>query len=91
MVRFVYDQTTDGRKLKLLTLLDEYTRECLAIEVGRTFTANEVVEVLRLAMAERGIPNFIRSDNGPEFIAQAIQTWLGQLGAKRMFITPGSP
>jgi transposase InsO family protein len=88
---FIYDQTTDGRKLKLLTLVDEYTRECLAIEVGRTFKAKAVVEVLRVVMAERGIPDFIRSDNGPEFIARAVRTWLGQLGAKTMFIAPGSP
>jgi putative transposase len=74
---FVFDQTTNGRKLKLLTLVDEYTRECLEIEVGPTFKAKAVVEVLRLAMAERGIPDLIRSDNSPEFIARAVQNGSG--------------
>jgi transposase InsO family protein len=88
---FVFDATHDGRRLKILTVVDEYTRECLAIEVGRRFTARDVIEALRLVMAERGIPDFIRSDNGPEFIAHALRDWLTEIGAQTMFIPPGSP
>ena len=88
---FIFDATQDGRRLKILTVVDEYTRECLVIEVGRRFTARDMIETLRLVMAERGIPDFIRSDNGPEFIANALGDWLTELGAQTMFIPPGSP
>ncbi len=87
---FVFDATHDGRRLKILTVVDEYTRECLAIEVGRRFTARDVIEALRPVMAERGIPDFIRSDNSPEFITNALRDWLTEIGAQTMFIPPGS-
>lgn len=77
---FIQDQTQDGRTLKFLTVLDEYSRESLVIEVGRSIRAKEVIAVLEYLLAVRGVPRFIRSDNGPEFIAQAIQRWLEQRG-----------
>ena len=88
---FVMDQTSDGRRLKILAVVDEYTRECLALEVERCMEAVDVVEVLRKIIAERGAPENIRSDNGAEFIANAVQQWLGQIGVKTLYIAPGSP
>ena len=73
---FLADRTEDGRQLKLLVVLDEFTRECLAIEVGRTFKAREVILTLQYLFAVRGAPEHIRSDNGPEFIAKEIRRWL---------------
>ena len=75
---FVEDQTEDGRKLKLLTVLDEHTRESLAIEVGRSIRSKAVIAVLEYLFMVRGLPVFIRSDNGPEFMAQAIKRWLAE-------------
>ena len=71
----VADRTEDGRQLKLLVGIDEFTRECLAIEAGRTFTARDVMLTLQYLFAVRGAPEHVRSDNGPEFIAQEIQRW----------------
>ncbi|MEZ6194500.1 MAG: IS3 family transposase [Planctomycetota bacterium] len=88
---FVFDRTEDGRRLKILTVVDEYSRECLAIEVGRRFKANDVIDVLTGLMIERGTPRFLRSDNGPEFIARRLRRWLGQHGVRTLFIEPGSP
>ena len=88
---FVSDQTADGRTLKLLTIEDEFTRECLAIEVERSITSKEVIEVLRYLFEVRGAPAFLRSDNGPEFIAQAIRDWLRELGVGPLYIAPGAP
>ncbi len=88
---FVKDQTTDGRPLKFLPIVDEYTRECLAIDVARSITATDVIESLRDLFAIRGAPTFIRSDNGPEFIARAIREWLTESGVETLFIAPGSP
>ena len=88
---FVSDQTTDGRTLKFLTLEDEYTRECLALEVERSLTSREVIETLRYVFEVRGTPKFIRSDNGPEFIAQALRTWLAESGVETLYIEPGAP
>ena len=88
---FVKDQTEDGRSLKLLPILDEFTRECLAIEVERSITAKDVIEVLDYLFEVRGVPKFIRSDNGPEFIAHAIRQWLKDKGVATLFIEPGSP
>ncbi len=88
---FMQDQTEDGRRLKFLTVLDEYTRESLAIEVGRSIRAREVIAVLAYLFMVRGGPRFIRSDNGPEFIAQAIQCWLADNGVATLYIEPGSP
>ena len=88
---FVHGRTRDGRALKWLTLVDEYTRENLALEVGRGMRATEVIEVLAELFAARGVPRHIRSDNGPEFIAAAIRRWLEYAGVKPLYIEPGSP
>lgn len=88
---FVKDQTTNGRPLKFLPIEDEYTRECLALEVARSIKANDVVETLRHLLEVRGAPKYIRSDNGPEFIAAAIKTFLKESGVATLYIEPGSP
>ena len=88
---FVSARTHDGRTLRLLTLLDEYTRECLAIRVERRMGSLEVIETLSEVMLWRGIPEHIRSDNGPEFVAQKLRQWLGNLGTGTLYIEPGSP
>jgi transposase InsO family protein len=88
---FTMDQTADGRRLKLMPVLDEFTREPLAIEVERSITAAEVIATLARLFRERGTPEFIRSDNGPEFIAKAVREWLAASGVKTLYIEPGSP
>jgi len=88
---FVADRTEDGRQLKLLVVVDEYTRECLAVEVGRTFTSREVILTLQYLFAVRGAPQHIRSDNGPEFVAHAVQRWLGQASVDTLYIKKASP
>lgn len=88
---FVADRTKDGRPLKMLTLIDEYTRESLAIPVARRLVADDVIECLTDLFVTRGVPEHIRSDNGPEFTATAIREWLGRIGVKTLFIEPGSP
>jgi putative transposase len=88
---FVMDQTTDGRRLKILPVVDEYTRECLAIEVGRGMRAEDVVSTLEYLFEVRGVPEHIRSDNGPEFIADAVKGWLARRGSRALYIEPGSP
>jgi transposase InsO family protein len=85
------DQTEDGRRLKLLPVVDEHTRECLTVEVARHFTAQDVVRTLDRLFKERGAPMFIRSDNGPEFIATAVKEWLVASGVAALYIEPGSP
>ena len=88
---FVHDETTDGRRLKCLTVLDEYTREGLTIDCTRSITAEDVVQVLRRLFAQRGAPVYVKSDNGPEFIAQRVTTWLREQRVDTHFIAPGSP
>jgi transposase InsO family protein len=88
---FIEDATEDGRKLKFLTVLDEWTRESPAIEVGRSITSKDVIAVLEYLFTVRGVPGFIRSDNGPEFIAQAIKKWLADNKVGTLYIEPGSP
>jgi transposase InsO family protein len=88
---FVHDRTADGRPLKWLTLLDEYTRECLILEVRRSMTAKAVSEILAGVVQERGAPGLIRSDNGPEFIAAVIRAWLSGAGIETLYIEPGAP
>ena len=88
---FVMDQTADGRRLKILPVVDEYTRECLAIEVERSLTAEGVVSTLEYLFEVRGVPGHIRSDNGPEFIAEAVKGWLARRGSRTLYIEPGSP
>ena len=88
---FVEDQTERGTRFRVLTLLDEYTRECLAVHVAWSVRAVDVITVVEAAMARYGVPEHLRSDNGPEFIAYAIQDWLKDKGVKTIYITPGSP
>ena len=88
---FMGDQTEDGRKLKLLTVLDEFTRESPAIEVGRSIRAKDVIAVLEYLFVVRGAPKFIRSDNGPEFIADKIKKWLKKNHVETLYVEPGSP
>lgn len=88
---FVFDQVVSGRKLKMLTLVDECTRECLAVEVASSITAAGVRRVLERVTYERGLPEMIRSDNGSEFIAASTTEWLAASGIKAMFIEPGKP
>jgi len=88
---FVADRTRNGRPLRMLTLIDEYTRESLAIKVDRTLKAYDVIEQLAELFVERGTPDYIRSDNGSEFTADVVRGWLGRLGVKTLFIEPGSP
>jgi putative transposase len=88
---FVKDQTVDGRPLKFLPIEDEYTRECLTIETARSITAEDVIKILDELFTIRGAPRHIRSDNGPEFIAVAIRTWLAGAGVETLYIEPGSP
>ena len=88
---FMVDRTTDGRSFRILTILDEYTRECLAIEVERRITSQNVIDKLFELFIFRAIPAYIRSDNGPEFTAKAIRNWLSRMGVKTLFIEPGSP
>jgi putative transposase len=88
---FVHDATTDGRRLKCLTVLDEYTREGLTIDCARSITAGDVVQVLQQLFAQRGAPGYVKSDNGPEFIAQQVTNWLRAHQVDTTFIEPGSP
>jgi putative transposase len=88
---FGHDETTDGRRLKCLTVLDEYTREGLAIYCARSITADDVVQVLQRLFAQHGAPGYVKSDNGPEFIAQRVTTWLHAHHVDTHFIEPGSP
>jgi putative transposase len=88
---FVMERTVDGRPLKLLVVMDEYTRTCLAIEVQRRLTSQTVKEVLGTLFLQHGCPAYIRSDNGPEFIAHALREWYGRLEVAPLFIEPGSP
>ena len=88
---FVHDRTHDGRPLRLLTIVDEYTRECLSIDVARRLQSDDVLARLTALFVRRGPPTFLRSDNGPEFTATAVRTWLRRLGVTTLFIAPGSP
>lgn len=88
---FVMDRTDDGRPIKMLTLIDEYTKEALAIYPARRIRANDVIDIFADVMIERGVPEFIRSDNGPEMVAKTLRSWLARLGAKTLYISPGSP
>ena len=88
---FIHDRTRDGRSIKWLSILDEYTRECLALEVERSMTAGDVLDVLIDLIGARGMPQHVRSDNGPEFIAKAIRSWLTLSRIDALYIEPGSP
>jgi putative transposase len=88
---FVFDRTASGSPLKWLSIVDEYTRECLALRVDRGVTSEDVIDTLAELFAIRGVPNHIRSDNGPEFIADALRQWLDRVGVETLYIEPGSP
>ena len=88
---FVFDRTRSGASLKWFSIVDEFTRESLALKVDRTFKAEDVIDTLAELFAMRGVPKHVRSDNGPEFIAKAIQRWFNQLDIKALYIEPGSP
>jgi transposase InsO family protein len=88
---FVEDRTHDGRKYRMLNVLDEFTRECLAIRVQRRLNSTDVIDVLTHLFVLHGIPNHIRSDNGPEFIAHRVRSWIAAVGANTAYIEPGSP
>lgn len=88
---FVEDRTHEGRKFRMLCVVDEFTREALAIRVGRRLNSADVIETLAELMLERGTPAHIRSDNGPEFVAGAVREWIAAVGASTAYIEPGSP
>lgn len=88
---FVLERTQDGRAFRILNVIDEYTRECLAVKVKRHLDHEDVQECLTELFCERGVPVHLRSDNGPEFIANALRDWLNKLRVKPLFIEPGSP
>ena len=88
---FVEDRTHEGRKYRMLNLIDEFTHECLAIRVDLKLKSADVIDVLSDQFILRGVPEHIRSDNGPEFLAKAVQDWIGAVGAKTAYIERGSP
>lgn len=88
---FVQDQTEDKRKFRMLTVIDEFTRRCLAIVVARRLRSDDVLHCLTDLMSRHGLPEHIRSDNGPEFVARNVRSWLGRIGVKTLYIEPGSP
>jgi transposase InsO family protein len=88
---FIHDQTVDGGRLKWLPIMDEFSREVLSLEVARSITAQDVVKDLDRLVSQRGAPEFIRSDNGPEFAARAVKDWIAARGFQTAFIEPGSP
>ena len=87
---FVEDRTHDKRKFRMLNVIDEFTKECLTIRVGRKLKATDVIDVLSDLFILRGVPGHVRSDNGPEFVAKAVREWIAAVGAKTAFIEPGS-
>lgn len=88
---FMATRTHEGRPVKILTIIDEYTRQCLAIVVERRLSSDDVLHCLTELFVKHGVPEHIRSDNGPEFTAKAVRAWLGHIGVKTLFIEPGSP
>jgi len=88
---FVEGRTHNGRKFRMLNIIDEFTRECLAICIDRKLNSTDVIDVLSDLFILRGVPGHVRSDNGPEFIAKAVREWIAAVGAKTAFIEPGSP
>jgi transposase InsO family protein len=88
---FVFDRTHDNRPLRILTIVDEHTRECLALKAGRKATSEDVIHTLTNLFIRRGVPAYLRSDNGPEFTAKTVRYWLERLRVQTLFIEPGSP
>jgi putative transposase len=88
---FVFERTHDSRPLRILGVVDEYTRECLALKSGRRLTSEDVIHTLADLFIQRGAPAYLRSDNGPEFTAKAVRNWLERLKVQTLFIEPGCP
>jgi transposase InsO family protein len=88
---FVQGRTHNGKAFRILTVIDEYTRECLALKVERKLKSIDVIDSLADLFILKGVPSYIRSDNGPEFTAKALREWITRIGAKTLFIEPGSP
>ncbi len=88
---FIHDRTANGRSLKWISVVDEFTRECVVLEVGRSLKATDVIQAISEAMKRQGAPRHIRSDNGPEFIAKAIRRWLERANVETLYVAPGSP
>jgi putative transposase len=88
---FVEDRTHDKRKVRLLNVIDEFTRECLTIRVSRRLNSTDVIDVLSDLFIRRGVPGHIRLDNGPEFIAKSVREWISSVGTRTAYIEPGSP
>jgi len=88
---FVADRTSDSRAFRMLTIIDEHTRECLAIDVARKLKSEDVLERLSDLFIRRGVPKYLRSDNGPEFTANKVRDWLKRVEVQTLFIEPGSP
>lgn len=88
---FVHHRTDDGKAFRMLNILDEFSRECLAIRIKRNLNSTDVIDALTDLFILRGVPAYIRSDNGPEFIAEAVRKWIATVGAQTAYITPGSP
>lgn len=88
---FVFDHTIGGTSLKWLSIVDEFTRECLTLKVARSITSEDVIDTLAELFSMRGVPKCIRSDNGPEFIAKNLRGWLSRVSVETLFIEPGSP
>ena len=88
---FVFDRTADGRPLRILAIVDEYTRECLSLDVARRLRSDDILARLAQLFVERGPPTYLRSDNGPEFTATVVREWLHRVGVTTLFIAPGSP
>ena len=88
---FIFDRTASGKQLKWLVIIDEFTRENLCLEVGYGFKSEDVIDCLVAIFMKRGLPKFIRSDNGPEFIAEPLREWLGKLDVGALYIEPASP
>ena len=88
---FIFDRTIQGQSLKWFSIVDEYTRQCITLEVGRRMTSEDVIDRLATLFVMYGVPSCIRSDNGPEFVSQAIQRWLASLDVRTLYVEPGSP
>ena len=91
VLRLVHCRTDDGRAFRTLNILDEHSKECLAIKTERKLNSTDVIDTLTDLFILRGVPAYIRSDNGPEFVAQAVRDWIAAVGAKTAYIEPGSP
>lgn len=88
---FIFDRTANGQTLKWLSIIDEFTRRCITLDVRHLITSEDLINRLAELFTIYGMPEFIRSDNGPEFVAQSIQEWLASLGVKTLYVAPGSP